>query len=48
MQDQFGYYSKDESGWQRFLPDSAEKKKEITPEIDALVRKDGHSNIKTG
>ena len=38
MQEQFDYYSKDESGRQRFVPDSAEKKKEITPEIDALVR----------
>jgi hypothetical protein len=38
MQEQFDYYSKDESGRQRFVPDSAEKKKEITPEIEALVR----------
>jgi len=38
MQEQFDYYSKDESGQQRFVPDSAEKKKEITPEIEALVR----------
>jgi hypothetical protein len=41
MKDQFGYYSKDESGWQRFVPDSAEKKKEITPEIERWSGKTG-------
>lgn len=38
MQDQFDYYSKDDTGQQRFVPDSTEKRREITPEIDALVR----------
>lgn len=38
MQEQFDYYSKDDAGQQRFVPDSTEKRREITPEIDALVR----------
>lgn len=37
-QEQFDYYSKDESGQQRFVPDSADKQQEITPEIEVLVR----------
>jgi hypothetical protein len=32
------FRSKDDAGQQRFRPDSAAKRQEITPEIDALVR----------
>ncbi len=38
MQDQFDYYSKDDTGQKRFVPDSAEKLREVTPEIQALIR----------
>jgi hypothetical protein len=38
MQEQFDYYSKDDAGQQRFVPDSAAKRQEITPELEALVK----------
>jgi hypothetical protein len=39
MQEQFAYYSKDDTGQRRFVPDSTEKQAGITPEIALLVQR---------
>lgn len=38
IQKQFDTYSKDDTDRLRFVPDAADKKRQITPEIEALVR----------